>query len=250
MTNASGEVTSWNDQSGNSVHAWQSAAGASASGQSEPGSLATIHRDGKPVAWFPLDSVPMRLSSCPVMKRHLAVVLAAILVPTATFAQNKVSLKITVEKQQKTRHQVTQQGKARSSGDVTVYTPQVTKQEREMSFDIRLQYLGARELKGLKVRYIIFGRDKRTRAVRPVGNGEREIEVLKSLETGLVTTDPVSFESRDISFNQGYGAEANTKLGQDYHGVAVAVYSGDERVASYFNPPGLSKEIEQQKLEF
>lgn len=184
------------------------------------------------------------------MKRLLAGLLAAILVATTAFAQNKVSLKITVEKQQKTRHQVTQQGKARSSGDITLYTPQVTKQEREMSFDIHLQHLGARELKGLKVRYLIFGRDKRTRAVRPVGEGERAIEVLKSLETCTVTTDPVNFESRDISFNQGYGAEANRKLGQDYHGVAVAVYSDGERVASYFNPPALSKEIEEQKLAF
>ena len=163
-------------------------------------------------------------------------------------AQLRVPLKITVDKDQKTQQEVKRQAQARQTGNVIVHTPQVTERSREVVMNIKLQNLGGRDLSGLLVKYTLFGRDKTTRAIRPAVQGESTIS-LKPLEAKTVKTEPVEFDSVDVAFTHGIGAEFNRTAGKEYYGIAVTVFVGDEKVASHFNPAAVEKELEKLQQE-
>jgi hypothetical protein len=181
------------------------------------------------------------------MKTTLWILLAAVLGIPPCPAQTKAPLRITVEKDQKTRQEV-KQAQSRQSGSVTYLTPQVTERNREMTMTIKLQNVGASPMTALVVKYIVFGRDKQTRAIRPAGQGEQNVEV-KPLETKAVKTNPVAFESQDVSYTQGYFADQNRAAGKDYYGIAVSVFAGDDKVASYFNPASLEEIVRKMNEE-
>jgi hypothetical protein len=160
-------------------------------------------------------------------------------------SQTRAPLKITVDKDQKTTQEVKRQAEAFQTGSgVVVHTPQVTERSRAIVMNIKVQNLGGSTMTGLVVKYTLFGKDRNTRAVRPVGKGEGTIS-LKPLESKVVKTEAVEFESADLAFTRGYGAELNRTAGRDYYGIAVAVFVGEDKVATYFNPPGTQKELEK-----
>ncbi len=161
-------------------------------------------------------------------------------------AQTKVPLRITVEKDQKTKQDIKQQAQARQEGNVIYHKPQVTERNRQVAMNIKLQNLGASALSGLTVKYVVFSRDRQTRAIRPAGHGEQAVDV-KPLETKTIKTEPVEFESEDVNYTQGYFADMNRSSGKEYYGIAVTVFAGDDKIASFFNPPALEKTV--QKLD-
>ncbi len=166
-------------------------------------------------------------------------------------AQIRAPLRITVDKEQKTKQDIKQQAQARQEGNVIYHKPQVTERNREIVMNIKLQNLGATPMTGLAVKYVVFARDRQTRAIRPAGNGEQTVDV-KPLETKVVKTDPVEFESEDVNYTQGYFSDMNRSRGKDYYGIAVTVFAGNDKIAGYFNPPALEKvseKIEEEKQE-
>jgi|ERR1051326_364082 hypothetical protein len=182
------------------------------------------------------------------MKTPLITSLSLALWVSLSFAQTKAPLKITVDKDQKTKQAVKQQGRATQSGNMIYFTPQVTAQNREMVMNIKLQKLGGTPLPGLVVKYNMFGRDKETRAIRSVSQGEKTID-LKPLETKTVQTESVDFESQDVNYNQGQFGGMNRSSGKEYYGLAVTVFVGEDKVASYFNPSTLDKLVEKLNEE-
>jgi len=190
----------------------------------------------------------LRSTSETIMKTTFTSVLAVVLSLTLCHAQLKSPLRITVDKAQKTKQDIKQQGRATQSGDMIYHTPQVTERNREVVMNIKLQNLGGSALTGLTVKYVIFSRDKQTRAIRPVGQGERTADI-KPVQTVTVKTDPVDFESRDTNYTQGEFAEMNRSTGKDYYGIAVTVYLGEEKIASYCNPPSLDKILVKMESE-
>src|ERR1051325_7403240 len=154
------------------------------------------------------------------MKTLLVAALSLLLSSSLSFAHTKAPLKITVDKDQITKQAVKQQGRSSQSGNTIYFTPQVTEQNREMVMNIKLQNLGGTPLPGLVVKYVLFGRDKETKAIRSVGQGEKTIDI-KPLETKTVQTEPVAFESQDVNFNQGQFGGMNRSSGKEYYGLAV-----------------------------
>src|ERR1051325_8039441 len=165
-------------------------------------------------------------------------------VPVA-FAQTKAPLRITVDKDQKTKQSVTQ-AQARSYGNVTYLSPQVLERNREMIVNIKTLNLGATEMSGLKLKYIVFGRDKETGELRSATEGEEKVDI-KPLEIKTVKTKPVQFESQDRTYTQGTFSELNRRSGAEYYGIAVIVFNGDDKIASFYNPVSLEKALD--KLE-
>jgi hypothetical protein len=180
------------------------------------------------------------------MKSFVSTLVIAFLSSCLLHGQTRAPIKITVDKDQKTHLEIRRQGQAQQSGSVIVHTPQVTERSREMVMNITLQNLGGGTMTGLVVKYTLFGKDKTTRAVRPAANGESTIS-LKPLETKTIKTEAVEFESQDIAFTHGHGAELNRSAGRDYYGIAVNVFLGEDKVASFFNPPSVAKELEKSE---
>lgn len=183
------------------------------------------------------------------MKMSLTLVGLLVLILAVAHAQTRSPLKITVDKDQKTTQEVKRQAQTLETGNgMIVHTPQVTERSRAIVMNIKVQNLGGSAMNGLLVRYTIFGKDRNTRAVRPAAHGESTIS-LKPLETKVVKTEGVEFESADLAFTRGYGAEMNRTAGRDYYGIAVTVFLGEDKVGSYFNPPATQKELEKAEQE-
>lgn len=161
--------------------------------------------------------------------------------------QTKAPLRISVDREQKTKENV-KQGNSRQDGNVIWHTPQVVDRSRDMALNIKIQNMGASEMTDLVVKYTVFGRDRQTRAIRPAGQGEKTITV-KPLETKTVKTDPVNFESHDMTYNHGAFGNLNSQSGSEYYGIAVNVFVGSDKVATFLNPTTLDKQLEKLEKE-
>src|SRR5258706_5566835 len=85
--------------------------------------------------------------------------LLALSVWSTADAKNNPMLKISVEKQKKTEHDVRQKGGAKDSGYVTTYKPQVTDRNQSVVLNIKIQNMSTTELKGLVVKYVVLSKD-------------------------------------------------------------------------------------------
>jgi hypothetical protein len=182
------------------------------------------------------------------MKHVLAAVSIALL--TATFAHAQVNpLRITTERQQKTRRDVKQRADTKAIGyGVTEHRPEIAEQSQSVAMNIKIQNMSAKELQGLTVRYILFGKDKVSNKVKDAGRGERKID-LKSLQTATVETEPVEFSSEEKTFRTGYFSELNQRKGEQYYGIAVAVYAGSNKLATYYEPSSLEQQSRKLGVE-
>ena len=157
-------------------------------------------------------------------------------------AQLAPKIKITVEKQQKTERDIKQKGSAKDSGNVTTYRPQVSDRNQAVVLAIKLQNTSTIEMKGLHVKYAVLGKDLKGKNTDIAAKGDQMID-LKPLQTQVVQTDPAKFQIQESKFTQGEFTELNEQSGKKYYGVAVVVYNGTTKVATYYEPPSVQKEI-------
>lgn len=164
-------------------------------------------------------------------------------------AQNNPMFKITVEKQQKTERDVKQKGSAKDSGSITTYKPQVTDRNQAVVMNIKIQNTGTTELKGLIVKYAVLGKDIKGKNTEVAAKGEQKID-LKPLQSQTVQTDPAKFQIMESKFVQGEFTELNQQAGKKYYGVAIAIYNGTAKVATYYEPSSVQKEIGTLSADF
>jgi hypothetical protein len=163
---------------------------------------------------------------------------------TATLcgAQPPLLLRISVEKQARTERELVQKGRVQTQWNVHTHTPQIQDRSQQVVLNIRIQNLSGIEARGLRVKYAVFGKDMATRAVKLAVRGEHSID-LQPMQTQTLPAEPATFQSRELKYTHGAFAEHNRQSGSKYYGVAVAVYLGEKRVGSYFEPAGLENEI-------
>lgn len=177
------------------------------------------------------------------MKRVLITWLGTMLVIATARAQIPM-LKITVDAGGKTKHEVLQKGAVKTTWDSEHHTPQVEKDTREVVMTVNIQNTSGMDVKGLMVKYAIFGQDKATRKVDVTTKGEQSIDI-RALQTISLNTTPATFEAKDVKFNHGQFTERNKSTGSMYYGVGVTVYNGTSKIASYFVPSGLGDQLDK-----
>jgi hypothetical protein len=177
------------------------------------------------------------------MKRVLITWLGTMLAIATVRAQIPM-LKITVDAGGKTKREVLQKGAVKSTWDTEYHTPQVEKDTREVVMTVNIQNTSGMDVKGLMVKYAIFGQDKATHKVDVTTKGEQSVDI-KPLQTISLNTTPATFEAKDVKFNHGQFTERNKSTGSMYYGVGVTVYSGTSKIASYFVPSGLGDQLDK-----
>lgn len=181
------------------------------------------------------------------MKHALVAVSIAFL--TTTFAHAQINpLRITTEKQQKTKRTVTSQANARTEGNVIWHHPEHAEQSQSVVMNIKLQNMSAKDFKGLTVKYVMFGKDKVSNKVKDDGQGQKSVDV-KSLQTVTLETDPVDFATEEVTFRNGEFSELNKRKGEQYYGIAVAVYAGSSKIATYYEPGSLEQQSRKLGVE-
>lgn len=181
------------------------------------------------------------------MKQVLVAASATILIATLAHAQIS-PLRITTEKQQKTRRDIKQRADLKSTGYVEYHKPEVAEQSQSVVMNIKLQNMSAKDMKGLTIKYVVFGKDKASSKVKDAGRGQRSVDI-KSLQTVTVETDPVDFASEEVTYRSGAFSELNKRKGEQYYGIAVGVYAGPSRIASYYEPSGLEQQSRKLGVE-
>jgi hypothetical protein len=183
------------------------------------------------------------------MKQIFIAVSATFLITAFAHAQMPVPLRITTEKQQKTRRDVKERAKTTGGGyGVTVHYPEVAEQSQSVVMNIKIQNMSAKDLKGLSVKYVMFGKDKASNQVKDDGQGQRNVDI-KSLQTVTLETDPVDFASEEVTYRNGHFSELNQRKGEQYYGIAVGVYVGSSKIASYYEPSGLDQHSRKLGVE-
>ncbi len=176
------------------------------------------------------------------MKRFWSVLaLAALSLPMA-HAQQKLPLRITVETKTERAENVLQRGKAVRSGHVIRHSARVTETEQQVTLTIKIMNMGVAEIKGLEVRYVLFGQEPGSDRMQIAKQGQQTID-LKSLQTQTLTTEPPAFRKSDVKFVSGAFSELNQRVGTEYRGVAIGVYRGTEQVAIHYDPQSLEQSI-------
>ena len=182
------------------------------------------------------------------MKRS-TLILLTLLLAAQSYAQGNLALRITTERQQKTQREIVQRATMRAQGNVEYHKPEVAEQTQAVVMNVKLQNMSGADLKGLLVKYIVFGKDKSGQTVKAAGQGEQTVDI-KSLQAVTVETKPVEFKSRDRTFRNGEFTSLNTREGEQYYGIAVAAYLGTKQIATSFEPSGVEKQMAKLGLSF
>ncbi len=183
------------------------------------------------------------------MKRFLIGLAAAFCVVSAAQAQLLPSLKISIDKDQKTQREVRQKATVKSSGDWQYHTPEVADSARDVVLTIHIQNMSTAPLTGLTIKYAVLGKDVKTQKAALAVQGKSPLD-LPALQTQDVQTDPARFESEEVQFKTGEFTERNRKTGQRYYGTAVLVYRGDRRLAAYYEPDSVEQAIAKLNIDF
>lgn len=168
---------------------------------------------------------------------------------TINFARAQMSpVRITTEKQQKTKRTVTEQAKTKEDGNTIWHYPEHAEQSQSVVMNVKIQNMTAKNMAGVTVKYVLFGKDKVSNKAKDVARGEKTIDI-KSLQTATVETEPVDFESEEVTFRNGQFTERNNRKGNQYYGIAVAVYSGSNKIISYYEPSSLEQQARKLGTE-
>jgi hypothetical protein len=184
------------------------------------------------------------------VKRIVIVLLAWLLMgQLSTHAQSAVALRITTERQQKTQREIVQRANMRAEGNVEYHKPEIAEQTQAVVMNVRLQNMTGNDLKGVQVKYIVFGKDKTGQSVKVAVQGEQAVDI-RSLQTVSVETKPAEFRSRERTFRNGEFTSQNTREGEQYYGIAVAAYVGARQIAVSYEPPGVEKQMGKLGVRF
>lgn len=99
------------------------------------------------------------------------------------------------------------------------------------------------EVKDADVRYVIFSREIGGKAVQIAKTGKHSFD-FKPLQTQVLQTEPVEFQNQDARYI-GLGTGYNQRNGVEYAGVAVAVYQGNARAATFYDPQSLEDAVKK-----
>jgi hypothetical protein len=167
------------------------------------------------------------------------------LASTVVLAQQSLPMRITVKKASTTDRTTIQKGRTESSGCRTTHFPKVTDKTEEVTLDINLMLTGGKEAKDLKVVYYVVGRDRQSKTLSLTTQGEKTVN-LAPTKTVTVSTDSISYGSRDAKFVTGLSGARDRKSGTEYYGVAVKVFqSGTAPVATYYEPTELDTKLDK-----
>ncbi len=183
------------------------------------------------------------------MKQLLVCLAVVVCEVTLASAQLKPILRISVEKDQKTQREVRQKAKVQSTGDVEYHTPEVADSTRAVVLTIKIQNTSGVGLKGATVKYAVFGKELTGQKIVLAVQGKSDVD-LPALLTAQIQTDPANFESEEVKFKTGQFTERNHQTGQRYYGVAIAVYSGAQRLAVYYEPDAVEQAVAKLKVDF
>ncbi len=174
------------------------------------------------------------------MKSIFVFMLALLSATTVASAQGKVNLKISTERQQKVSAAIKQQGKY-GSDDVkssTIYVhPTVRETTQDVSYLIKIQNMGPAAT-GLVVKYTLFARDRATQQIEATVQDQQTVDI-KSLQTQSMKTKSAQFSATTAQYTDGF---KDRKQGSESAGIGVAVYFGNTRVATCYDPPGLERQ--------
>jgi hypothetical protein len=171
----------------------------------------------------------------------------AVAVGPATFAQQKLPLRITVETKTESSQNVLQRPKATQSGNVITHTPRVTQTTQLVTLIVKIMNMGMTEAKGLDVRYVVFGQERGSDRLQLMKQGQQTLD-FKSLQTQTFQTEPVEFQKSDAKFVTGHFSELNQREGVEYRGIAIGVYSGTNQVAVAYDPQSLDQSIRRLNI--
>lgn len=174
------------------------------------------------------------------MKRIVACALGCMIAVAAASAQGRINLKITTERQQKVSAGIKQQGKASADDKKsnTIYVhPTVRETKQDVTYLIKIQNMGP-ALTGLVVKYALFSRDRGSQQIE-VAVQDQETTDIKSLQTQSIKTKAAQFAATTAQYDYGF---ADKKQGSESAGIGVAVYLGNQRVATYYDPPSLERQ--------
>lgn len=183
------------------------------------------------------------------MKRLLISLAAMFCVVSAAQVQLLPTLKISIDKDQKTQVDIRQKATVKTSGDVAYHSPEVADSARDVVLTIHVQNMVPAGLAGLTIRYAVLGKDIKTQKAALAVQGKSLID-LPGLQTQDIQTDPAHFESEEVQFKTGEFTERNRKTGQRYYGVAVLVYQGDRRLAAYYEPDSVEQAAANLNITF
>ncbi len=178
------------------------------------------------------------------MKTYIVVIILGLTLMTGAQAQQKLPMRITVEKHQESNRDTLQKARAVNTGGCrTMHYAKVTQTSQEVTLDIKLMNMTGKQAKDLTVRYYVIARDIATRNLSICGRGEQTLD-FNPMETKILTTEPVSFERRDTKFVTGTVKTPNRMIGSEYHGIIVQVFQGGATpVASLYEPISLDQQL-------
>ena len=181
--------------------------------------------------------------------RPIVPILSAVLLAVQSHAQGNIALRITTERQQKTQREIVQRANIRAEGNVEYHKPEVTEQTQAVVMNVKLQNMSGSDLKGVQVKYIVFGRDKAGQRVKIAVQSEQTVDI-RSLQTVTVETKPAEFKSRERTFRNGEFTRQNTREGEQYCGIAVGAYVGTRQIATTYEPAGVEKQMTKLGVSF
>jgi hypothetical protein len=171
--------------------------------------------------------------------KRATTIFVAIIVAVVVHAQTRIPVRILVEKKEATTRQIKQQAQViEQRGEY--HTPRLTDVTQRVTLTIKVHNMGATEAKGLEVRYALIGRRVDTKQIEVVATSARPTDV-KASQILPLPLEPVDFVTEE-TFYVGGSSQWNRSTGLKYYGVAVAVFRGQEKLTSYFDP----KELQQQ----
>jgi hypothetical protein len=184
------------------------------------------------------------------MKRGVTIIFALLLagVPCA-YAQGSRTLRITTEKQQKTQCSIVQRANMKAEGNVEYHKPEVAEQSQAVVMNVKLQNMSGSHLKGLVVKYIVFGKEKNGQTAKVAVQGEQTVDI-KSLQIVAFETKPAEFKSREKTFRNGEFTSLNSREGEQYFGIAVAAYVGTKQIARSFEPSSVEAQMAKLHINF
>jgi hypothetical protein len=191
----------------------------------------------------------MRVAEDMAMKKLLICLAVVLCGASLARAQLKPILKVSIEKDQKTQREIRQKAKVQTSWDAEYHTPEVADSIRSVVLTIKIQNMSGVGLKGATVKYAVFGKELTGQKIALAVQGKTSIDV-PALQTAQMQTDPASFESEEVKFKTGEFTERNRQTGQRYYGVAIAIFSGTQRLTTYYEPDAVEQAVAKYKIDF